>query len=358
MARGAGKNRIRTGLQRLLLAVISLALVLGITEIAARVAEPGPFTLFDRTPYSLDSTFGHVHEAGFEGCWDGTWYSIDSRGMRGADWRPTFAESEYRVLAVGDSSTFGKGVLDRDAWPRQLERMLRESLGQTIEVHVANAGVNGYSGSQYLEVLRRSGPELKPQLVVMAFSLNDFPNVVERVDNAVWHSQANLRSKVPADVRDALGRFALFRWMRATYYEMNRERDWERAEELAGEVSTNSPRQELRFARAKERMAGVVEEARKVGAHVLIVLLPYESQVYLEAFEKSPVERLRALCDELAVPFLELVEDFRAVARESQDPPRLFLRGDRYHPTAEGYRIVAEGVFRAVRSQGWLPITH
>lgn len=358
MARGEGKHRIRKGLQRLLLAVGSLAVVLCIAEIVARIAEPGPFTFFDRSPYVHDATFGHVHKAGFEGAWDGSWYAIDSRGMRGADWRPTYAENEYRVLAVGDSSTFGKGVLERDSWPRQFERVLRDSLGQAIDVHVANAGVNGYAGSQYLEVLRRNAPEIKPQLVVMAFSLNDFPNVVERVDNAVWHSQENLRAKVPADVRDALGRFALFRWMRSTYYEINRERDWQRAEELAGEVSMSSPHQEKRFARAKERMSGVVEEARKIGAHVLIVLLPYESQVYLEAFEKSPVERLRALCDELGVPFLELVEDFRAVARESQDPPRLFLRGDRYHPTAEGYRIVAEGVFRAVRSQGWLPITH
>ena len=64
---------------------------------------------------------------------------------------------------------------------------------------------------------------------------------------------------------------------------------------------------------------------------------------------------LRGLCEERGIPFVSMIDEYRARARSASPPIQLFLRGDRYHPNAEGYTLVARKVMEVVRAQGWLP---
>ncbi len=347
--------KVRRLLFKLSIALGSLVCLFALAEIVARANEPGPFSFVDHEPYDHDPVVDHVHRPNFAGRWDGTWYEINSMGMRGPEWKPTFAANEFRVLALGDSATFGKGVLESECWPRQVETILRESAGAKLDLHVANAGVNGYSGRDYLETLRRLAPVIKPQLVLVAYNLNDFPNIVNEVDRKVFQGKDSLRSRVPAGVRDALGRLALFRWMRATYYAANRERDWAQAEALARDADGTNLGKAGRFDKEKERIKSIVEESQKVGAQVVFFLMPYESQVYLDVFDPTPIDRLRSTCEELGVTFIDVAQVFRSEARKTTPPKPLFLRGDRYHPSADGYRIVAETVTQLIKSRKWLP---
>ena len=45
--------------------------------------EPGPFTFTDENPYLADEVLRHKHRPGFRGHWEGTWFEINSLGMRG-----------------------------------------------------------------------------------------------------------------------------------------------------------------------------------------------------------------------------------------------------------------------------------
>lgn len=72
-----------------------------------------------------------------------------------------------RVLAMGDSATFGLGVDDDETWPR----VLQASLGEAFEV--VNAGVPGYSTFQGLRYLREAGLALEPDVVTVEFWAND-----------------------------------------------------------------------------------------------------------------------------------------------------------------------------------------
>ncbi|HEY0510379.1 MAG TPA: GDSL-type esterase/lipase family protein [Thermoanaerobaculia bacterium] len=67
-----------------------------------------------------------------------------------------------RVLAVGDSMTFGEGVPADATYSAVLER--------TLGVRVDNAGVPGYSSAQMLGRLRRYLPALRPDVVLMTLS--------------------------------------------------------------------------------------------------------------------------------------------------------------------------------------------
>ena len=67
---------------------------------------------------------------------------------------------------------------------------------------------------------------------------------------------------------------------------------------------------------------------------------------------------MRTLCQELDVPFIDMVGRFRDHAH-AEDPPReLFLRGDRYHPNPEGYEVVAQAVLATALESDWLEPSH
>jgi lysophospholipase L1-like esterase len=323
-------------------------------ELIARAAEPGPMRLLDVSPYEKVVNLLHVHRPRARVQWDGTFYEINQRGWRGPEFEPTFAPDELRVVAIGDSCTFGKSVEESECWPRQLERLLQADVGSSRTVRVANLGVNGYSGRDYLEAFRTQALAVRPQLVVLAYNINDFPNVVKRVDAAVFQGGENLRAKVPWDLRAQLGKLAAFRWLRATYYEANRAQDFARVERVAQSVSSEESTSSEALDEERERLAALVDECKALGARVVMFLVPYESQVYLEQYSHAPLDGARSIAEPLGILCLNLVDPFREAARASEPMTRLFVRGDRYHPNAEGYSILARGVRDALQREGWI----
>ena len=326
-----------------LMALASFALLL-VAELVARVAEPGPFRWYDISPYEKVTNLPHIHRRNARVQWDGSSYEIDSHGWRGAEFQPDFAADELRVVAIGDSCTFGKGVEESDTWPRQLERELQARLGASRRVRVANLGVNGYSSRDYLEVLETQALALKPHFVIVGYCLNDFPNALKQVDAAVYQGKDTLRAQLSWDLREQLGKLALFRWLRASYYEVNRERDLEQVERLAEKLTGDSTGAMATMERESERLDAMKTLCGSVDAELITMLFPYESQVYLQRPVEGPGPRLRALMQERSVHFVDLLAEFRAQAGTSDRPTRLFVRGDRYHPNAAGYGIVARAL--------------
>jgi lysophospholipase L1-like esterase len=98
--------------------------------------------------------------------------SLNSRGFRGPEFTKEKQPGVVRILCLGDSWTFGANVDDAAAWPRRLEARLAEEYGPA-RFEVLNLGVMGYSSFQGLELLRRTGMELDPDLVLIGFGMND-----------------------------------------------------------------------------------------------------------------------------------------------------------------------------------------
>src|SRR5438876_4615906 len=83
------------------------------------------------------------------------------------------AATEYRIVALGDSHVYGQGVADADLATALIERHYRQPPA-SCDVRVINLGVRAYSINQEYAVLRRLGPALAPDLVLLFFYLNDF----------------------------------------------------------------------------------------------------------------------------------------------------------------------------------------
>ena len=96
-------------------------------------------------------------------------YSTNEMGFRSPPLKPT--GTRFRILAMGDSTTFGQHLADDETWPAQLQHLLDP---EAERVEVINAGVIGASSFQGLVFLNTRGLALKPDLVVATYGFNDW----------------------------------------------------------------------------------------------------------------------------------------------------------------------------------------
>ena len=92
----------------------------------------------------------------------------NSLGLRGPEIGPKPA-GVRRVLALGDSFTFGHAVEAAEAWPAVLEGLLNARGGPRYEV--VNAGVGGYGTGQELLLYEELESRVEPDLVVVGFAV-------------------------------------------------------------------------------------------------------------------------------------------------------------------------------------------
>src|SRR5262245_58421681 len=100
-----------------------------------------------------DSRLGHVPIEGLDAIrkdkgWNNKRVTITKEGFRTNG--DTHFDLENKILAVGDSFTFGDQVANDETWPACLEKKLKKG--------VANGGVSGYGTAQAVE---RAKIELK-----------------------------------------------------------------------------------------------------------------------------------------------------------------------------------------------------
>lgn len=88
---------------------------------------------------------------------------INSLGFRDREFALDRGD-ETRILAVGDSFTYGWGVAADESFPKLLEFNLRQT-GDRVEI--ANLGQPGASPSTYARIADKAIPILKPDLVVV-----------------------------------------------------------------------------------------------------------------------------------------------------------------------------------------------
>jgi hypothetical protein len=91
-------------------------------------------------------------------------------GLRGGPLPGPKAPGARRLLAIGDSFTFGDAVQWEEAWPYQLE--LRLDAGRSrAHFEVVNAGVSGFGTAQQLLLYRLLQAPLRPDVVVLGFAV-------------------------------------------------------------------------------------------------------------------------------------------------------------------------------------------
>jgi hypothetical protein len=166
--------------KNLSLAGLSLALSLGAVELLLawlwpqptmkRILQQAPQIYANSSilPYSLlANSSGRLIKPEFD-----TQIHINTDGYRGAELQAR-SDDRLRILAIGDSFTFGYGVEDAETYPARLQHHLYASGGDK-QFEVINAGsAAGYYPDTYYLYLKEVGLQLKPDLIILGFFIGN-----------------------------------------------------------------------------------------------------------------------------------------------------------------------------------------
>ena len=142
-------------LRNTLLVAVSLLLALALCEGLLRIF--GQEMLPKPGLYELDPETGKRMRPGWTGNEFGAPVEINSLGLRNPEISYARTPGRYRILALGDSWTFGFRLEEPDSYPRQLETVLNQrarASGEPANIEVINSGVIGYSTAQEAASLR------------------------------------------------------------------------------------------------------------------------------------------------------------------------------------------------------------
>jgi len=103
---------------------------------------------------------------------DGMVYRINALGLRDREVVVPKPPGVWRVLSLGESTTFGAGVALADTYGAVAEHLLRERFNDA-DIEVVNAGVGAYTSFQCVKYLEIEGPRLAPDMVWLFSGAND-----------------------------------------------------------------------------------------------------------------------------------------------------------------------------------------
>lgn len=97
---------------------------------------------------------------------------INSKGLRDYEYGYQKPEHCYRILALGDSITFGWGVGFEQTYVKTLERSLNSSRGD-IKYQVLDCGVGNYQIRDEVAFLKCEGLKYNPDMVILGYFVDD-----------------------------------------------------------------------------------------------------------------------------------------------------------------------------------------
>ncbi len=159
------------------LVVVASAVALAAFEIAARALVPRATAVSIEAGGFRSRELHHIYPGGariFMGRFEGkdVFLETNEDGLRTPYSAEEFAQFQERIIALGDSFTFGFGVAGEEAFPARLEGRLREMTGRN-SIAVLNAGIISYSPFLQKLLLERRLLAYKPTLVVVFLDVTD-----------------------------------------------------------------------------------------------------------------------------------------------------------------------------------------
>ena len=275
---------------------------------------------------------------------------LNSLDLRDAEIGPK-APGELRVLALGDSFTYGLGVEEPQTFVRRTEALLRDraresGLGATIRV--INGGVGGGPFRQE-KWLREVGFGLAPDLVVHAFFIGN-----DVYDAIAWQRSGGASEQPARGARGSLHKSVLLDW---TWGRLARLPVLDRFMFAVG-LRYQDYGMHLREIPQVERQGwdlvrGVfteeIRELRERDVPLLVMIIPTSAQV--RHGDKRPPEQDNELPNRIMTEFLagQGVEylDLLPLISSQPDKDRFYYMLD-LHWTELGHRFAADALAQAL----------
>ncbi len=347
-------SRLKRLAINLTLAVVSIVVFLVIAEIVLRIIDPNLYYKSQYFPQNRDIDFPEFYKKDSNLFWrfrpethidsrqfSNLTYDINSRGLRGPEIEPT--DTKTRILALGNSCTFGWGVAYTNTFTSLLQEKLNASVGGDL-YQVINAGVPGYSSFQGRRLLPQL-MDLHPSAVLIMFGWNDhFP-----AGHKIRDSQQQMPPGIVLSFQNLLSRLKLYQFLRKALLSVSEDRQELRLDDLS--LTRRVTRQEM-----GENLREMIQLTRNEGAMPILLIPPVASVDIYFSGGSSPFHKLHKSYQneirKIAVLSNTRIIDLQAVFDEHND---LFddAASDPIHFNARGHEVVAVTLTDSLTL--WLP---
>ena len=344
------------------LVVAGVWFALLILEVGIRLVAPQNVRFFDDSDLRLNAWefIPHTRHDNYIG----VPVQINNVGLRGRDVVIPKPNGVYRIVALGNSITFGYGVPNEKTFPQDLELLLHQNLVTSVHYEVVNAGMPGAGLSYYEYFVRKRASQLNPDLILICMSLNDI---------TVYHPSA---AEPPVRNLSRVRKLNYYLLRHSHLYELwyvNFKSllygfgilDLRKAD--AGAllpIEPPSPLQARAWDSTTTILDRIMEEVHEQDVRAVLVLFPAEPQIStktLNFYDRSfhikldsialagnPQQTLAHYAHSHGVLMVDLLPAFRDSPRDD-----LFLRNvsisfDPIHPSVVGDQIAADAIFKSI----------
>jgi len=298
-------------------------------------------------------------------------YTRNSLGMRDKEFPLKKTTNEYRILCVGDSTTFGLSERLEDTWPKQLEQRLKDI---NSDVFVINAGAVGRHPHMNLELYRKRFNEIDIDMYIYGFFLNDVVIKTDQLDQEkyVQKARSNWWQKFKFHtmlLRCSINRFYISGFLHYIFSK------FDPTSKDSKYITQAYPYQFNAFGITREHRQAWNDTFESIQAlnnllkekniRFVIIPIPYRFMISndprdnkrkfdVKSFKINPVEKLRNFCKENNILFVESVAALQSVrvqmlqGKIEYDPLYIDITDDFFHPNSYGYKVIADSVYNII----------
>jgi len=272
---------------------------------------------------------------------------INSRGFRDEELPVEKGDKEIRILVLGDSITLGSYLPAEKVYGELVEKNLQSEM-PNYKIEVVNAGMGDIGLKEELDILEEKGLDIKPDIVLLAFYLND--------SCPPWNTpfefghRGFLRSHLL--IAEFFAREVLYRSKKEEilepiikYSEAGRKLDWKNNREdflkfaKMADFDWGSAWEDRSWEIFDNELTRLKKDSEENHFKVAVVVFPVYFQVYSQFVEDKPQRNMEQRSTELGFYYLDLLPTLR-------DNSQINLFFDHCHPNQRGNEIIGDEISR------------
>jgi lysophospholipase L1-like esterase len=276
---------------------------------------------------------------------------VNTAGFRDREVGTERARGTSRIVALGDSVTFGRGVPLAQTWVKVLEHALNETSPEAVRYEVLNFGVGGYNTDQEVELYRSKARRYHPDLILVGYVLNDPLGAAETMRflaGAAPSTDGEAAQAPPPKARSESNRSlgsSLLRLVRDRLD--NLDRGGSPREPPFPQKFHGDPGRWRVVTRALKELAELAaEDQTPVVLVILPLLLDFDEYPYVSVHAQVAEEARRH-----GLRVLDLQPELVGLSPETLQ----LTPGDSTHPSAAGHEAIARSIEAYLRASGLLP---
>lgn len=400
-------KRLKNFLSKCLLIFFGLLIGFGIIELVARFMVKKQSVKYKQDGpggwYKKDDTLGFVMSPGPMESTSPEFHTFDSVNadyMNDMPIESSVNRSNKRILALGDSHTYAVGVSRDETWPNVLEKKLFSVIDQGS---VYNAGAIGYSLGQYLLKYRKLKDRIKPDYVIVGFSmatdlydllpprlggfiygaeygrlyfdLDSAGNLIEKTE-LIGRVKSDTSNNKDNSFTPKSKRFNLVTWIKensatvkllkrskfgiwiATHLNPTGTPLWPGMETAVRSKFDSNSIESYEWKLAERIIEQMAKEVKANNSKLIFVNIPYLAVVYDDVWKSSYgtmggnydryscSKRLTSICEKNSIQLIDLTIPFIETSRKLK---RWLHYPIDAHPTKEGQELIANEIYKQIK---------